>query len=68
MITRSAVTEEGREPGKVSTEKKKPGRGVWLMPLLLALPFLAAVVFAALRFGPALLRVINVVIKAAVVA
>lgn len=52
----------------MSTEKKKPGRGVWLMPLLLALPFLAAVVFAALRFGPALLRVINVVIKAAVVA
>ena len=37
------------------------------MPLLLALPFLAAIAFAALRFGPRLLEMINVVIKGAVV-
>ena len=37
------------------------------MPLLLALPFLAAIVFAALRFGSRLLELINVVIKGAVV-
>lgn len=37
------------------------------MPLLLALPFLAAIAFAALRFGPRLLEMINVAIKGAVV-
>ena len=68
MTTRNAVTGEGREPGKVSTERKKAGKGIWLMPLLLALPFLAAIVFAAVRFGPAVLRYVNVLIKAAVVA
>ena len=52
----------------MSRENKKTGRGVWFMPLLLALPFLAAVAFAAVRFGPALLQAINVIIKAAVMA
>ena len=52
----------------MSTEKKKTGSGVWFMPLLLALPFLAAIAFAAVRFGPTLLRLINVMIKAAVMA
>ena len=52
----------------MSTERKKTGKGVWFMPLLLALPFLAAIVFAAVRFGPAVLRYVNVLIKAAVVA
>lgn len=37
------------------------------MPLLLALPFLAVIVFAALRLGPRLLEMINVAIKGAVV-
>ena len=37
------------------------------MLLLLALPFLAAIVFAALRLGPRLLEMINVAIKGAVV-
>ena len=37
------------------------------MPLLLALPFLAAIAFAAVRFGPRLLEMINVAIKGAVV-
>ena len=37
------------------------------MPLLLALPFFAAIVFAALRLGPRLLEMINVAIKGAVV-
>ena len=38
------------------------------MPLVLALPFLAAIAFAAVKFGPTLLRMINVMIKAAVMA
>ena len=52
----------------MSTEDKKQKKGGWALPLLLALPFLAAAAFAALRFGPALLKWINVVIKAAVVS
>ena len=67
MTTRSAATEEGREPGKVSTDKKT-GKGDWFKPLLLALPFLAAIVYASVKFGPEILRLINVMIKAAVVA
>lgn len=68
MTTRSAVTEEGREPARVNTEKKKAGTGTWFLPLLLALPFLAALAFAAWKYGPELIRLINVAIKAAVVA
>ena len=52
----------------MSTETKNSGKGRWLFPLLLALPFLAAIAFALVRFGPAVLRVVNVLIKAAVVA
>ena len=52
----------------MSTEKKSRGGNRWLMPLLLALPFLAAIAFAALRFGPTLIQLINVAIKAAVVS
>lgn len=51
----------------MSTEKKRKER-TWLTPLLLALPFLAALAFAAVKFGPLLIRLINVIIKAAVVA
>ena len=38
------------------------------MPLLLALPFLALIAFAAVRYGPKLLQLINVAIKAVVVS
>ena len=49
--------------------EKKTRRGIrWLMPLLLALPFLAAVAFAAIRFGPRLVELINVAIKGTVVS
>ena len=52
----------------MSTEKKTGDRLKWVMPLLLALPFLAAAAFAAVRFGPKLVQLINVAIKAAVVS
>ena len=52
----------------MSTERKKHRAGRWLVPLLLALPFLAAVAFAAIRFGPRLLELINVAIKGAVLS
>ena len=38
------------------------------MPLLLALPFLAVIAFAAVRFGPRLIEIINVAIKGVVVS
>ena len=52
----------------MSTERKNPGKRIWLYPLLLALPFLAAIAYAAIRFGPRLLEVINVAIKGAVLS
>ena len=52
----------------MSTEAKKRGKGKWALPLLLALPFLALIAFAAVRFGPRLLQLINVAIKAVVVS
>ena len=38
------------------------------MPLLLALPFLAVIAFAEVRFGPRLIELINVAIKGVVVS
>ena len=37
------------------------------MPLVMALPFLAAIAFAALRFGPIIMQLLNAAVKAAVV-
>ena len=52
----------------MSTERKKRRAGRWLIPMLLALPFLAAVAFAAIRFGPRLIEIINVAVKGAVLS
>ena len=52
----------------MNTEHKSGDRLLWLRPLLLAMPFLAVIIFAALRFGPMILRVISVLIKGAVVS
>ncbi len=52
----------------MSTENKTGKKRSWLPPLLLALPYLGAVLYAAYRLGPTLLRVISVVIKGAVVS
>ena len=45
----------------------RPGKGVWLAPVLLALPVLAALAFAAVRFGPLAVKLINAAVKATVV-
>ena len=50
----------------MSTEKKRPERHLWLAPILLALPILAAMAFAAIRFGPLIVKLIKAV-KATVV-
>ena len=52
----------------MSTEKKNGEKGRWLLPLLMALPFLAMIAFAAYQFGPMLLRAVNVLIKAVVLS
>ncbi len=52
----------------MSIEAKKRGKGRWALPLLLALPFLAAIIFAAVRFGPILLQLISAAIKGMVVS
>ena len=52
----------------MSTEAKKCGKGKWALPLLLALPFLAVIIFAAVRFGPLLLQLISAAIKGTVVS
>ena len=39
-----------------------------MLPLVLALPFLAVIAFAAVRFGPRIMELINVAIKAVVVS
>ena len=51
----------------MSTEKKRPGKGIWLMPLLLALPVLAGMALFALRYGPLIVKLINAAVKATVV-
>ena len=47
---------------------KKRGKRRWALPLLLALPFLAVLIFAAVRFGPILLQLISAAIKGTVVS
>ena len=51
----------------MTTEKKRPGKGIWLAPVLLALPILAGMAFVALRFGPLIIKLINAAVKAMVV-
>ena len=68
MIPSPDGTGEGREQERVNTEQKSGGRARWLMPLALALPFVAAVIFAAVRFGPRLVELLNVAIKGTVVS
>ena len=52
----------------MSTERKIPGKRIWFYPLLLAIPLLAAVVFAVFRFGPKILQLISAAVKMVVVS
>ena len=69
MICSREDTDEGREQEKVSTKTgKKPGRGLYFLPLLLAAPMLAAGVLAVLRYGPRVQKLLNILIKMVVKA
>ena len=57
-------TDEGREQEKVSTEKKKkPGAGLYLLPLAAALPVIAAAALVIHRFGPRIHKLLSILIK-----
>lgn len=51
----------------MNIERKTPGKGIWFIPLLLAIPFLAAMIFASLRFGPLIMKLLSAAVKTAVV-
>ena len=69
MITSREDTGEGSGPVKVSTEKgKKQGAGIYLLPVLAALPLTGLLAFALIRFGPVIRKLIGIVIKLAVTA
>ena len=61
------MSTENRKPGSGEKGTGAPGKGVWLLPVVLALPFLAGMIFAALRFGPQILKLISAAVKATVV-
>jgi len=67
MTPRTAGTEEGREREKVNTDHSVRGKKTWLLPLLLAVPFLAVIAFGAVRFGPVLTQILSAAVKAVVV-
>jgi hypothetical protein len=51
----------------VSTEtRKKPGRGIYLLPLAVAVPAAAAILYAGIRFWPKVYQLINILIKVVV--
>ena len=56
----------------MSTETRIPGKSgrhlSWFGPILLALPFIIALVFAALRWGELLKNLVHVAIKMAVIS
>ena len=51
----------------MSTEKGKK-KGIFFLPVLLALPLAAALVYFAIRFGPTARKLISVLIKLVVSA
>ncbi len=62
-------TDEGRGRGKVSTESRRgKGIGIYLLPLLMALPFVGVLILGALRFGPTVMKIIGIMIKLVVTA
>ena len=51
----------------MNTEKeRKPGKGLYFLPLLMAVPVLAAAALAMVRFGPKILKLLNILIKVVV--
>lgn len=49
-------------------DRKRAGAWKWLMPLIIALPILAAAVPAVRHWGPTLKDLLNILVKVAVVS
>ena len=57
-------TGEGRGAEKVSTRTdKKPGKGLYLLPLVFAAPVAAAAVVIVRRFWPIAHKLLSIIIK-----
>ena len=57
-------TDEGREQGKVSTEKRKaPGAGLYFLPLVTALPIAAVMALALHRIWPFVHKMVSILMK-----
>ena len=64
MICSKDDTDEGREQEKVNTEKRKnPGVGLYLLPLMMALPIAAAMTLVLQRAWPSVHKLVSILIK-----
>lgn len=69
MICSSGDTGEGSVQGKVSINtKKKNGFGLYLMPLVMALPIAAGMALVVHRFWPTIHKLLSILIKLVVKA
>ncbi len=69
MICSRDGTGEGREQGKVSIKsEKKPSAGLYLLPLVTAVPMVAAMTAAVWHFWPQIQKLFNILIKLVVKA
>ncbi len=67
MTTSRDDTEEEKGRERVSTKgTAKRGKGIYLMPLLVSIPFLAGMAFALIRYWPTAHKLISILIKLAV--
>ena len=64
MICSREDTEEGREQEKVSIKtEKKPGAGIFLLPLAMVAPIIAGTVLVSVRLWPHIQKLLNLLIK-----
>ena len=52
----------------MSTKKERPGKGIYLLPLMVAAPAALAAVLAVWRFWPTIHKLLSIVIKLVVKA
>ena len=64
MICSKDDTDEGREQGRVNTEKRKsPGAGLYFLPLVMALPIAGAMTLVLHRVWPFVHKMVSILIK-----
>lgn len=64
MICSREDTGEGSGQGKVSIKTStKPGKGLYLLPLTVAIPIITVMILAILRFWPEMRKLLSILIK-----